>query len=113
MLIAQQPIGAGELLQEVLGPHDRMRGTQSRDLALDTTWNPVRQAIMDREITDALAWAIEQDADATRVRIIGSDILADRYEAALAVAGITAERGDRDAAARGLWRIANRAGLLH
>jgi 2-dehydro-3-deoxygalactonokinase len=69
--------------------------------------------LIGREIRDALAWAGERGIDASRARIIGSDALADRYCAALALTGVAAERGEPNAAARGLWRIANQAGLLH
>ena len=49
---------------------------------------------------------------ATAVRIIGTDALTERYELALTDAGVLAERGHADAAARGLWRIAARAGII-
>lgn len=69
--------------------------------------------LIGREIRDALGWAHAGHLPTDRVRIIGSDALAARYAAALRLAGITAERGAADAAARGLWRIAGQAGLLH
>jgi len=69
--------------------------------------------LIGREIRDALAWARANGAGADRVRIIGSDALAARYATALRQAGIDAERGASDAAARGLWRIAGQAGLIH
>jgi len=69
--------------------------------------------LIGREIRDALAWAHAVGAGADRVRIIGSDALAARYATALRQAGIDAERGASDAAARGLWRIAGQAGLIH
>ena len=64
------------------------------------------------EIRAAKTWAHDAGIDQTRVRIIGDDRLAARYEAALARAAIPAERAQRCAAARGLWRIAGQAGLL-
>ena len=69
--------------------------------------------LIGREIRDALAWARANGAGADRVRIIGSDGLAARYATALRQAGSDAERGASDAAARGLWRIAGQAGLIH
>jgi len=69
--------------------------------------------LIGREIRDALAWAHAVGAGADRVRIIGSDALAARYATALRQAGSDAERGASDAAARGLWRIAGQAGLIH
>jgi len=65
------------------------------------------------EIRAALVWSTDSGLDARRVRIIGDDKLAARYETALAQADIATERADRHAAAHGLWRIAGRAGLLH
>lgn len=65
------------------------------------------------EIRAALAWAREVGIDGARVRIIGDDRLASRYRTALAHAGVATEQADRHAAARGLWRIATQAGLLH
>lgn len=46
------------------------------------------------------------------VRIIGTDALGARYVQALAQAGIAAARGPADAAARGLFDVAQRARLL-
>jgi len=69
--------------------------------------------LIGREIRDAGAWSRGAGRAAERVRIIGSDALADRYAVALTVAGMTAERGVAAAAAHGLWRIAGQAGLLH
>jgi hypothetical protein len=49
---------------------------------------------------------------ATRRTQAGAQALVDKYVAALAIAGIDADIGAEDAAARGLWRIARHAGLL-
>jgi len=65
------------------------------------------------EIRAAQAWSKDRGVEAARVRIIGADTLVTRYEHALNHAGIAAERADRHAAARGLWRLAHQAGLLH
>jgi 2-dehydro-3-deoxygalactonokinase len=65
------------------------------------------------EIRAALVWSTDSGLEARRVRIIGDDKLAARYEAALAHAGVATERANRHAAAHGLWRIAAQAGLLH
>jgi len=68
--------------------------------------------LIGEEIRDALAWARARSLAANRVRVVGHDTLVARYVAALAIAGIETERGARDAAPRGLWRIAAQAGLL-
>ena len=65
------------------------------------------------EVRAAIAWSKDRAGDAVRVRIIGDDKLAARYAAALRHVGIATEQADRHAAARGLWRIAGEAGLLH
>ncbi len=68
--------------------------------------------LLGHEIDSARAWASERGCDATRVRVIGGDALTARYVGALAQAGIDAELGPADAAARGLFRIAQRAHLV-
>ena len=69
--------------------------------------------LIGREIRDARAWSAAAGRAVASVRIIGSNSLADRYAGALSIAGVVADRGAPDAAARGLWRIAGQAGLLH
>ena len=68
--------------------------------------------LIGREVRAARAWGLRAGVEPTTVRIIGTDTLVDRYELALADAGIVAERGHADAAARGLWRVAARAGIV-
>ena len=68
--------------------------------------------LVGRELRGARAWAVRAGIDPSRVRVIGSDALAERYELAMADAGMLAERGIADAAAHGLWRIALRAGIV-
>jgi len=70
-------------------------------------------ALIGHEVRSARAWASARSGDATRVTVIGGDTLAARYIAALAAAGLDAESGPTDAAARGLFRIAQHAGLVH
>ncbi len=69
--------------------------------------------LIGHEIAGARKWASEHGADMSRVRVVGSEAMIERYSAALAFAGIAAERGGADAAARGLWLVAKRAGLIH
>ena len=68
--------------------------------------------LIGREIRGARAWALRAGIDPSIVRIIGSDALAERYDLALGDAGVLARRASQDAAARGLWRIAQRAKLV-
>ena len=83
------------------------------ELAPDETAEWLSGLLIGRELHDARHWARERGFDAARVRIVGSDTLCQRYATALALAGVASERGDADAAALGLWRIADQAGLLH
>ena len=102
-------LGEGELAHDVFG---------ARTLALTGALEPDDVAdwlsglLIGREVRAARAWAVRAGVDASTVRIIGSDALTERYDLALADAGVLAERGEPDAAAAGLWRIAQRAGLV-
>jgi len=69
-------------------------------------------ALIGLEIQAARAWTAEQRADIDTVTVIGGEALATRYTAALAQAGIDANLGPADAAAAGLFRIAQRARLM-
>jgi 2-dehydro-3-deoxygalactonokinase len=69
--------------------------------------------LLGHEIDSARAWAKGHGSEATRVRVIGGDALVARYVGALAQAGVEAELGPADAAAHGLFRIAQRADLVH
>ena len=66
--------------------------------------------LIGREVRDASAWT--QRRDGSRVRVVGTDALTTRYAAALTQAGVDVERAPPDAAARGLWRIAQHASLV-
>lgn len=81
-------------------------------LASDDVADWLSGLLIGREIRAARAWALRAGADPSLVRIIGSDALAERYALALGDAGALADRASHDAAARGLWRIALRAGLI-
>jgi 2-dehydro-3-deoxygalactonokinase len=63
------------------------------------------------EIREAVACARARVA-VDAVTVLGATALSDLYVAALARAGLAAERGPHDAAARGHWRIARAAGLV-
>ena len=82
------------------------------ELASDEVADWLSGLLIGREIRAASAWAMRAGIDASIVRIIGSDALAERYDVALGDAGVVAERASDDAAAYGLWRIAQRAGLV-
>jgi len=102
-------LGSGGLTHDLFG---------ARTLALFGELAPADVAdwlsglLIGREIRAARLWAFHAGHDVARVRIVGAETLADRYERALAQAGIESERGIAHAAARGLWRIARRAGFV-
>ncbi len=64
------------------------------------------------EIRAARSWAHARGAAGTDVRVIGDDAIVARYVHALAETGVRAEPGPAAAAAHGLFRIAQHAGLL-
>jgi len=69
-------------------------------------------ALIGQEIQAARAWARARRADVDAVTVIGGEALTGRYASALAQAGIEAHPGVADAAASGLFRIAQRARLI-
>ncbi len=69
-------------------------------------------ALIGHEIEAARVWARERRADTDAVTVIGGEALAARYANALAKAGIEARLGAANAAASGLFRIAQRARLM-
>jgi 2-dehydro-3-deoxygalactonokinase len=68
--------------------------------------------LIGREIRGAREWAIRAGADTSIVHVIGRDTLAERYALALGDAAVLSRQIADHAAARGLWRIALRAGIL-
>jgi 2-dehydro-3-deoxygalactonokinase len=102
-------LGAGALSHDLFG---------ARTLALMGELAPVDVAdwlsglLIGREVRDARVWAQRTDGEVTRVRLVGADALTTRYAAAMTQAGIVVERAPADAAARGLWRIAQHAALV-
>jgi 2-dehydro-3-deoxygalactonokinase len=68
--------------------------------------------LLGAEIAAARRWLERIDLPAPRVTLIGAQPLVQKYRAALTVAGIDADIGADDAAARGLWRIARKAELV-
>ena len=64
------------------------------------------------EIRAARNWAQARDIDTSSVRVIGDGTLVSRYVRALEKLGVRAEAGPAAAAALGLYRIAQHAGLL-
>jgi 2-dehydro-3-deoxygalactonokinase len=101
-------LGGGELAHDLFGARTL---ALAGELASEEVADWLSGLLIGREITAAHAWAARAGVDASVTRVIGSDALAQRYDLALGDAGALAERGDADAAAIGLWRIAQRAGI--
>jgi len=85
----------------------------SGELAAADVGDWLSGVLIGHEIRAARAWAQACGGDAKRVLVIGGDAIVARYAGALAQAGVDAELGPADAAARGLFRIARNAGLVH
>ena len=68
--------------------------------------------LLGAEIAAAGRWLERKRMAASRLTVIGAPPLVQRYRAALTIAGIDAVAGPDDAAARGLWRIAQHARML-
>ena len=64
------------------------------------------------EIAAARAWVVDHAAVRAGVTLVGEAALCERYRRALKLAGIDAAQAPAAAAARGLWRIAQRAGMV-
>jgi 2-dehydro-3-deoxygalactonokinase len=82
------------------------------ELAPDQVGDWLSGVLIGDEIRAARGWARERGADGAGVRVIGDDAIVARYMIALGKAGIRAEAGPDAAAAQGLFRIAQRAGIL-
>ena len=106
---AARGLDEGELSHDIFGA----RTLALTDvLASDDVADWLSGLLIGREIRGARTWALRAGIDPSSVRIIGTDALAERYELAMADAGMLAKRGSVDAAALGLWRIATRAGII-
>ena len=99
----------GELAHDLFGARTlALRG----ELASDDVADWLSGLLIGREIRGARAWALRAGIDPSIVRVIGSDALVERYDLALGDAGALAQHASHDAAALGLWRIAQRAKLV-
>jgi 2-dehydro-3-deoxygalactonokinase len=82
------------------------------DLASEDVGDWLSGVVIGDEIRAARDWARDRGFEATSVRVIGDGMLVSRYVRALATQGIRAEAGPVAAAAAGLFRIAQHAGLV-
>jgi len=81
-------------------------------LASDGVGDYLSGLLVGAEIAAARAWTARNALDRAKVTLVGEQALCERYAQALQLAGIDAKQGPDAAAARGLWRIAQRAGLV-
>jgi 2-dehydro-3-deoxygalactonokinase len=82
------------------------------ELAADEVGDWLSGVLIGDEIRAARRWAREHRIDGASVRVIGEGSLVARYVRALERLGIYADPGPAAAAAAGLYRIAEHAGLL-
>ena len=84
----------------------------SGDLAPEDIGDWLSGVVIGDEIRAARDWAREHGFDATSVRVIGDGVLVTRYVRALEAQGCARRRVPVAAAAAGLFRIAQHAGLV-
>ncbi len=99
----------GALLHQLFGARtlalfDRLAGGEIADY--------LSGLLIGSEIAAGREWAARHAVEPDAVILVGAPELCARYAAALREAGADATTGRPDAAARGLWRIARRAGML-
>jgi 2-dehydro-3-deoxygalactonokinase len=82
------------------------------DLAPEDVGDWLSGVLIGDELRAARDWARAHGVDAANARVIGDGALVSRYVRALTEVGIRAEAGPVAAAALGLYRIAQHAGLL-
>jgi 2-dehydro-3-deoxygalactonokinase len=68
--------------------------------------------LLGAEVAAARGWAQRGGVEGETVTLVGDAALCERYREALALAGFAVASGPPDAAARGMWRIAQQAGML-
>ena len=90
----------------------------ARTLALCGELAPVQAAdylsglLIGNELREGHAWAMGRGAAGARTVLVGVPALTERYASAFAALGIATHPGPINAAADGLWRIAQQSGLV-
>ena len=80
-------------------------------LAPDGVSDYLSGLLLGAEFAAAHAWTERIGERGLSVILIGEAMLCERYRAALEIAGVDARIGAVDAAARGLWKLAQQAGM--
>jgi 2-dehydro-3-deoxygalactonokinase len=81
------------------------------ELAPDGVSDYLSGLLLGAEFAAARAWTERIGALDLSITLIGDAMLCERYRAALAIAGLEVCIGPVDAAARGLWKLAQQAGM--
>jgi 2-dehydro-3-deoxygalactonokinase len=102
-------LGAGGLSHDLFGARTLVL---TGELAPHDVPDWLSGLLIGREVRNARIWAQRQGSDGARVRLVGADALLARYAMAMTQAGIATEQAPADAAALGLWRIAQHAALV-
>jgi 2-dehydro-3-deoxygalactonokinase len=102
-------LGQGAFLHEVFGARTL---TLAGELDGGEVSDWLSGFVIGRELRCGRTWANHHGFDGARVRLIGGEALVARYAAAFAQADVVVDRAPDHAAARGLWHIALRAGLI-
>jgi 2-dehydro-3-deoxygalactonokinase len=81
------------------------------ELAPDGVSDYLSGLLLGAEFAAAHAWVGRIGARGLSITLIGEAMLCERYRAGLAIAGLEARIGPVDAAAHGLWKLAQLAGM--
>jgi 2-dehydro-3-deoxygalactonokinase len=82
------------------------------ELAPEAVGDYLSGLLLGAEVAAGRRWLEQQAVAGGSVTLIGDAALCERYRRAFALAGFDAALGAPDAAARGLWGIAQRAGMV-
>ena len=102
-------LGAGGLSHDLFGARTLVL---TGELAAPDVSDWLSGLLIGREVRNARLWAHRTGCDGASVRLVGADALLARYAAAMIQAGIAVEKAPVDAAALGLWKIAQHASLV-
>ena len=96
------------LLHDIFGTRTLVLGGEMES---DESADYLSGLLIGNEIREGRAWAMARDAANARIVLIGAAALCERYASAFTIAGLRTVSGDANAAAHGLWRLAQQAGL--
>ena len=100
----------GELLHRLFAVRTRVLFDE---MAPEGAADHLSGLLIGSEVAAGLSWASSRGAANAPLWLVGEPALCRRYEVALRLAGRSSITAPADAAARGLWRVARDAGLVH